>query len=382
MKLKLLDNIQFIYELALARLELRYFCPDLKVTNDFREFEVSDKTKNLSELKKKLAYFKTINSDFSDYYHLQKFNQTKSVNQFLTHWIYPYKGKFHPQMIRALLNIIKMKENETLLDPFVGSGTAVLEAQLLGINAIGIDISPLCVLISKVKTESLDVLSEIKKYKDFYLSNKTEIGEPKDERVKNFYKVAEMMAHSDQSRRGRNFETSYFNDAQKMLASVEDYYLAKNKLNLKLGKTKIIKGDVRKTDLKDESIDGIITSPPYSIALNYVANDAHSLRALGYDLDKIKEEFIGVRGTGFNKFKLYEDDMEKAYTEMHRVLKKDKYCVVIIGNVTYQGQEIDTAQNVVNHCEKIGFKTIKKMEKIIYGLYNVMQKEYILIFQK
>lgn len=382
MKLKLLDNIQFIYELALARLELRSFCPDLKVTNDFREFEIDDKTKNLPELKKKLAYFKTINSDFSDYYYLQKYNQTKSVNQFLTHWIYPYKGKFHPQMIRALLNIIQMKEGETLLDPFVGSGTAVLEAQLLGINAIGIDISPLCVLISKVKTESLDVLNEIKKYKDFYLSNKTEIGKLKDEKVKNFYKVAEMMAHSDQSRRGRNFKTSYFNDVQKMLASVEDYYLAKNKLNLKLGKTKIIEGDVRKTDLKDESIDGIITSPPYSIALNYVANDAHALKALGYDLDKIKEEFIGVRGTGFNKFKLYEDDMKKAYTEMYRVLKKDKYCVVIIGNVTYQGQEINTTQNVVNYCEKIGFKTIKKMEKIIYGLYNVMQKEYILIFQK
>ncbi|MBI3290939.1 hypothetical protein HYZ76_01500 [Candidatus Falkowbacteria bacterium] len=382
MKLKLLDNIQFIYELALARLELQSFCPDLKVTNDFREFEIGDKTKNLSELKKKLAYFKTINGDFSDYYHLQKYNQTKSVNQFLTHWMYPYKGKFHPQMIRALLNIIKIKEGETLLDPFVGSGTAVLEAQLLGINAVGIDISPLCVLISKVKTESLEVLDEIKKYKDFYLLSKSEVGEPKNEKVKNFYKVAEMMAHSDQSRRGRNFKTSYFNDAQKMLASVEDYNSARNKLNLKLGNVDIIEGDVRETNLKDESTDGIITSPPYSIALNYVANDAHSLKALGYDLDKIKEEFIGVRGTGFNKFELYENDMKKAYAEMYRVLKKDKYCVVIIGNVTYQGQEIDTAQNVIRHCEELGFKTIKKMEKIIYGLYNVMQKEYILIFQK
>jgi len=382
MKLKLLDNIQFIYELALARLELQSFCSDLKVTNDFREFEIDNRVKDLSELKRRLAYFKTVNGEFSDYYHLQKYNQTKSVNQFLTHWIYPYKGKFHPQMIRALLNIIKIKEGETLLDPFVGSGTAVLEAQLLGINAIGIDISPLCVLISKVKTESFSVLNEIKKYKDFYLFNKTGIGEPKDDRVKNFYKVAEMMAYSDQSRRGRNFKTSYFNDVQKMLASVEDYYLAKNKLKLKLGKTKIIKGDARSINLKNESIDGIITSPPYSIALNYVKNDAHSLKALGYDLDKIKEEFIGIRGTGFNKFELYENDMIKAYTEMYRVLKKGKYCVVIIGNVTYQGQEIDTAQNVINHCERIGFKIIKKIEKIIYGLYNVMQKEYILIFQK
>ncbi|MCL4497987.1 MAG: hypothetical protein M1412_03815 [Deltaproteobacteria bacterium] len=379
-KLKLLDNIQFIYELALARLELHSFNPDLKVTNDFREFELKDDG-NFEALKRRLAYFKTINGDYSDYYYLQKYNQTKSVNQYLTHWIYPYKGKFHPQMIRALMNIIKIQNGETLFDPFVGSGTAVLEAQILGVNAIGLDISPLCILISKVKTESVDVLDEIKKYKDFYLFKKGG-KEPSDERVKNFYKVAEMMAHSDQSRRGKNFESSFVSDALKMIASVEDYSNAIKKHNLKIGKTKIIKGDTRKINLKDESVDGIITSPPYSIALNYVANDAHSLKALGYDLDKIKEDFIGVRGIGLNKFELYDKDMEKAYSEMYRVLKKDKYCVVVIGNVTFQGQEINTTQNVIDYCEKIGFKTIKKMEKIIYGLYNVMQKEYILIFQK
>ena len=379
-KLKLLNNIQFIYEIALARLELQSFNPDLKVTNDFREFEIKDDG-NLNELKRRLAYFQTVNGDYSDYYYLQKYNQTKSVNQFLTHWIYPYKGKFHPQMIRALMNVIKIKEGETLLDPFVGSGTAVLEAQILGVNGIGIDISPLCVLISKVKTESVDVIDEIKKYKDYYLFKKNS-EEPSDERIKNFYKVAEMMAHSDQSRRGRNFDSSFVSDALKMIASVEDYGNAIKKHNLKIGKTKILKDDIRKIPLKDESVDGIITSPPYSIALNYVANDAHSLKALGYDLEKIKEDFIGVRGTGLNKFELYDKDMEKAYSEMYRVLRKDKYCVVIIGNVTFQGQEINTTQNVIDYCEKIGFKTIKKMEKIIYGLYNVMQKEYILIFQK
>ena len=263
-KLKLLNNIQFIYELALARLELQSFNPDLKVTNDFREFEIKDNG-NLNELKRRLAYFQTINGDYSDYYYLQKYNQTKSVNQFLTHWIYPYKGKFHPQMIRALMNVIKIKEGETLLDPFVGSGTAVLEAQILGVNGIGIDISPLCVLISKVKTESVDVIDEIKKYKDYYLFKKNS-KEPSDERIRNFYKVAEMMAHSDQSRRGRNFDSSFMNDALKMIASVEDYGNAIKKHNLKIGKTKILKDDIRKIPLKDESADGIITSSPYSIA--------------------------------------------------------------------------------------------------------------------
>ncbi|HOR42633.1 MAG TPA: DNA methyltransferase, partial [Atribacterota bacterium] len=267
-KLELLDNTQFIYELALARLELYSFSSDIKVTNDFRDFKLYSNG-NFETLKRRLAYFKTINGDFSDYYFLQKYNQTRSVNQYLTHWIYPYKGKFHPQMIRALMNIIKIKNGETLFDPFVGSGTAVLEAQILGVDAIGLDISPLCVLISKVKTESVDVIDEIKKYRDFYLFKK-EGEESSDERVRNFYKVAEMMAHSDQSRRGRNFESSFVNDALKMIASVEDYNRAIKKHNLELGKTKILEGDIRKIDLRDESVDGIITSPPYSIALNYV----------------------------------------------------------------------------------------------------------------
>lgn len=378
--LKLLDKIQFIYELNLAQLELRSFCPEVKTSDGFREFTTAT-ANNVDALKKRLAYFKTVDDAQTDYYHLQQFNQTKSANQFLTHWIYPYKGKFHPQMIRALLNITKVRAGETILDPFVGSGTSVLEAQILGINGIGVDVSPLCVLISKVKTESVDVVDDIKASQPFFLHSQSQKGAV-DDRVSNFYKVAEMMAHSDYARRKKDFASSYINDAAKMLKSVEDYQQASTRLNLRPGKTKIMQGDARSIKLNDESVDGIITSPPYSIALNYVANDAHSLEALGYNTNKIKEEFIGVRGTTANKFKLYDADMEKSYREMYRVLKKGKYCVVVIGNVTFQGREIDTTRRAVSFCEQIGFRTVDKIEKIIYGLYNVMQKEYILIFQK
>lgn len=382
-----MDNIQFIYELVLAKLELQNFSESLSIKNGFRIFHAKLKGKYSSQtLKRRLAYFRTIENEYTDYYTLQKYNQTRSVNQYLTHWIYPYKGKFHPQMIRALINIIGLENGQTLLDPFVGSGTAVLEAQLLGINSIGIDISPLCVLISKVKTQSLDKLDQIKKFKNnFLLANNLfskRSNTKQDEDVTNFYKIAEMIAHSDRRRRGKNFSISYMQNVERMTLSLEDYQKAKDFLKLDLGETNINKGDARKLKIKDNSIDGIITSPPYSIALNYVANDSHSLEALGYDLSKIKEDFIGVRGSGFTKFNLYEEDMKLAYSEMYRVLKKNKYCVVVIGNITYDGQEVDTTQQVIDYCEKIGFRKIKKIEKIIYGLYNVMQKEYILIFKK
>ena len=65
-------------------------------------------------------------------------------------------------MIRAALNIIGLESGETVLDPFVGSGTTALEAQLLGVNCIGLDASPLCVLQSRVKTASREVIKEIR----------------------------------------------------------------------------------------------------------------------------------------------------------------------------------------------------------------------------
>jgi len=329
-----------------------------------------------------LLIFESINGTITDYYYIIRYNQTTSVNQYLTHWIYPYKGKFHPQMIRALLNIMQIKEGETVLDPFVGSGTAALECQLLGINFTGIDISPLCYLLSRVKTESIDAIDEIEKIKKDIISDPKKIEKIKNDKVKNFFTIAQMVAHSDSSRRGRNYDFSFRSNTEKMLQSIRDYVEVRNKLGLTLGKTNIINGDIRKMNLKPESIDGIVTSPPYSIALNYVVNDSHSLQALGYDLKKISDDFIGVRGTGINKFKLYDEDMETAYKQMYSVLKPGKYCAVVIGNVTFQGEEIDTTQIAADTCIKIGFKLVSKMEKIIFGLYNVMQKEYILIFQK
>jgi len=391
LELTLLSNIQFIYELALARLELHALGADFQMANNLRTFKVFNKVDE-ELLQHRSAYFKKVGEKETEYYHLQKYNLTRSVNQYLTHWIYPYKGKYHPQMIRALLNIIGIKPGETVLDPFIGSGTTAVECEVMGINCIGIDVSPLCVLISKVKSESVDVLDEVLQYannikpsKNGYQENifgEKKIEEIKDERVKNFYVTAEMIAHSDNSRRGRDFESSFYENIQKMISSVKDFRKAKQDLGLTLGKVRIEKGDARKLKIEDEYVDGIITSPPYSIALNYVENDAHSLKALGYDLNKIKDDFVGVRGNGFQKFELYYKDMYKSISEMYRVLKKGKYCVIVIGNVTYQNKEVNTAEKTIRFCQEAGFSFRKKIEKIIYGLYNIMQKEYILIFKK
>jgi len=390
----LLDNVQFIYELALAQLELQCLETNYEITNGLREFKLLE-AKDITKLIKRLAYFKVVGGEYTDYFRIIQKNRTRSVNQYLTHWIYPYKGKFHPQMIRALLNIIKVEPGDTILDPFIGSGTAAVEAQLLGIHCIGTDISPLCMLQSKVKTESVSVLNGIIKVKESIASQtQPSLLNPKsgaldqaidligNEEIRNFYKIAELVAISDSARRGRDFVNSFFKNLNLMIYSVKDYAEIVKRLNLKLGQVDIRLEDARNLSLDKDSIDGIITSPPYSIALDYVANDAHAFKALGFDLEEMRAKFIGVKGKGQERIELYNQDMEESLQEMYRVLKPSKYAVIVIGNATYLGEEIKTVEFTVEHAKKMGFKLVKNIDKIIFGLYNIMKRENILIFQK
>ena len=73
------------------------------------------------------------------------------------HGLHKYKAKFFPRMIRSFINSVKdsipnkADDQLTVLDPFVGSGTTLIESSLLGFPSWGLDIDPLCCLISKAK---------------------------------------------------------------------------------------------------------------------------------------------------------------------------------------------------------------------------------------
>jgi DNA modification methylase len=391
--LVLLDNVQFIYELALAELELQALGADFRITNGLRKFDLL-KVKDEDRLRRRLAYFRSVNGTETDYFQILQFNRTNSVNQYLTHWIYPYKGKFHPQMVRALLNYLGLREGETVLDPFVGSGTTALEAQLLGINCIGVDASPLCVLQSKVKTESIGVLTKIKRAEEVVPKSAPSplhgehdrltgtIKSIQDEKVRNFLEMVKLVSVSDSVRRHRDFYKSFSENLQAMIQSMEDYATVRDKLGLTLGSVDIREGDARNLHIQDGSVDGIVTSPPYSIALDYVENDKHSLKELGHDVESMREKLIGVRGPPSDRIGLYEQDMRKSIAEMHRVLRSGRSAAIVIGNATFGGVEVETVQFTVREAEKVGFKLTNNIDKIIFGLYNVMRKENILVFQK
>lgn len=80
---------------------------------------------------------------------LPEYQRTKHV-----HRLHPYLGKFIPQLVEIFLR----KYKPTLVyDPFAGSGTTLVEANALGIDSIGTDISAFNVLLSKVKTDDYDI---------------------------------------------------------------------------------------------------------------------------------------------------------------------------------------------------------------------------------
>lgn len=72
------------------------------------------------------------------------------------HRLHPYLGKYIPQLVEIFLRRF-FSPGETILDPFVGSGTTLVQANELGINAIGYDVSAFNVLLCRVKTAKYDL---------------------------------------------------------------------------------------------------------------------------------------------------------------------------------------------------------------------------------
>jgi len=140
-KVELLPSVNELFELELAYLE--YNCVPK------------------SDLLERLAYFKSVDGRLTKHF-LMYNNTTKALTDnrsastkayfenglfstgYATHGLFPYRGKFHPQLIKALINIIGVKKNETILDPMCGSGTANIESALMGVNSYAIDLSPFC----------------------------------------------------------------------------------------------------------------------------------------------------------------------------------------------------------------------------------------------
>lgn len=88
--------------------------------------------------------------------HIRTAIQAKKTTLYLSHELHLYKGKFFPRLVHSLINRYG-HSGGLIADPFVGSGTSLLEAALLGHDSVGLDVDPTSVLISQHKTVLADV---------------------------------------------------------------------------------------------------------------------------------------------------------------------------------------------------------------------------------
>ena len=336
---------------------------------------------------------------------------------YATHGLFPYRGKYHPQMVKAIINIIGLKPCETLLDPMMGSGTACLEASLVGVNAVGIDASPFCVLMATGKQQGAgarasDVAAVASRadclFDELDRGNATvslasvtggkrkAAGRNKAEAsIQKFAQLCYLDAMGYAARRTSKSPRELFPLVlQRYIAAAGNFGAVRDQLDLRLGDTRYSQGDARdllSAGINDSSIDGIVTSPPYSFAIDYLENDAAQLSYLHVDAGALREKMIGLRGGSLReRIECYLTDMNSVFGECARVLKGGRFAVFVVGTNSNQlkralgndADEIRIDEAFVKIAAAHGLRLDRDIIHPIEGIYNTMRDEHILFFRK
>ena len=390
---QLIDGTDEIFELDLALWEYETLSKEELISRS-AYFKAIDG--------KETAHFKTCNLHNLEDVHKNSSFRTKVFfldgkysTGYATHGLFPYRGKFHPQLIRSLLNILEIKPGNIVLDPMAGSATVSVEAALLGIDSISVDFNPFCELIGRVKIFALNLdahlLKTIVKNQNKLLTklNMPRVSDyfinKKNDEKRKYYEII-LLAFLDSMGFARRSNSSI----DKLFPRVLDRYIstiinfqeARQKLDLKIGSCKILNGSVLNLPIEKNSIDAIITSPPYSFAIDYLKNDQPQLEYLGYDINSLRDEMIGLKGRGIeNRLEIYFSRMNVALKEMRRVSKRNAPIVIIIGTNDIQTKGVRLETKIIELAENQNLKFELQFIKPIKGLQNTMKNESILFFK-
>ncbi len=300
---------------------------------------------NINNLKKLTFYnsFKCNETCFETWQSILEHGKEGTISarkdpKYLTHGIHPYKGKFYPQLVRPLLNILGIIKGGTVFDPFCGSGTVALESILNGYNAYGCDINPIAVEIATAKNTIFSVtpyefekhvsifrqeLMEycVKDYSDQFAGNAideirswfpesvinkmgfilSKIDRVPDEKIRCFLKVilSSIIREISQQdpgdlrirRRKEPIEDAqviemYIQNLDIQFQNIMAFYKISNNAPNTIGRANIWRGNSTalnsvQTVLPDEGVDIVITSPPYATALPYIDTNRLNMLVLG-----------------------------------------------------------------------------------------------------
>jgi DNA modification methylase len=331
------------------------------------------------------------------------------------HGLHLYPARMIPQIANRLI-----RENssfgQTILDPFCGSGSVLAEAMILGRNAIGMDINPLAIMISKAKTSPIaperlalvldEILRSIERYihlnrenkykpEAFYFKNiyhwfskdvvndlliikeSIEKARVHDESIQNLLRVcfsatllkASNIAFADnpyfaRAKTGKALEKHAPNVLEVFKKNAYDY-LERMKVFQELVpkgvSAKVIEHDSRHMPLEDDSVDLIVTSPPYgeeSHTMSYLRFAKLSLLWLGYssrDVNKLYHQIAEKEKKRAKEVFSFVWDYKKCIDEMYRVLRKDRFACIVIGDRSASGVKVSNRRITEELARLSGF---------------------------
>jgi len=333
------------------------------------------------------------------------FNFCDGDTTYLTHSLHPYPAKFPPQLPKKILQKFAKKKS-TVLDPFCGSGTTLIEARLLGHDAIGVDVNGLSYLLSKVKATPLSdkelnsiksflsiitecnlqwsfsrpkiIVKNIKGLEHWFQYNVAEelthilnlIKKQKNKNVKDFLKivlssiivrVSNQESDTRFAAKNKNIPNNF--TFELFISRTTEYYARIADYSGRVHKNGILKlfnTDSRNLSmLKNNTIDLIITSPPYANTYDYYLY--HKYRKLWLDLDVkyAQNNEIGSRRE-YSSLKKpsqqWTNDLKKCFSEMHRLLKKNGLAFIVIGDSVIKKELICIDKVISSFVPNIGFK--------------------------
>ncbi len=304
---------------------------------------------------------------------------------------YWYKEGFSKSLVDFMLAKLGITNEHVVFDPFCGVGTTLLACKQAGIPSMGIDISPLAVLASKVKTSDHDLnfleasVKEALSWKphrvpvpkDSYLRKafsryaledlvflREKIAGVTDENVKDFLTLALIDSSLKGSfmvkdgalvrveKRGTIPVGKFFKyKIRKML-----HDLKKN--NLPKVPVSVIEGDAREMrQVADESIDFVITSPPYLNKIEYSKIYKFELNFFfGLPASQIRN-YIGT-GIEGDVEKDYWNGISQVFSELKRVCKPNAKIAWIVGGGCFPDKVVEVDVETAKIAEQFGFNNL------------------------
>lgn len=282
--------------------------------------------------------------------------------------LFSWRGQFSPQLVEAIFEAYCFTDS-VVLDPFVGSGTVLLEAVDFCVEAYGIEINPAAWMLSKTYefisiADRRNIINQVQQHlnREFPFQILTDI----DKVVENFEEKVNRIKNTI------NEDAEILFDALVILLDVANHEITNNFVQSKFfelvrtinefplsnNKIKPLLSDCRCIPLPDNKIDFVITSPPYINVFNYHQNYRKSAEILGWNLLKIAKSEIGAnRANRVNRFYTvvqYCLDIAEALKEISRVSKKDARIVFVVG---YESKVLGVPFYNADIIERIAIKS-------------------------